>query len=311
MQIRPKDFIGIKNKLFFAVVNEYQEDNHALTFLRYMKDNVGTHKLTTKKAEKIIRDTYPEFQFDSYYADIVLHGIPINLIKEIYYPEQTVTRLLNMESPDNKQSDAIGIINTLLAAGFKKDYMGITGSIMLGMHNENSDVDIIIYGREQFLKIRKYIKNSLDKVGINSLTQAMWKDAYERRDCALSFNEFYSHEKRKFNKFIFGNSKIDISAIPKNGEKYKESGPYKKISKDEISSIVTNDTYAYDFPARYLINHNTVKEVVSYTATYTGQAKKGEKIEAAGFIEQDRDGVYRLLVGTSREAKDEYIRVID
>ena len=311
MKIRPKDFIGINNKLFFAVVNEYQEDNHALTFLRYMQDNAGIHKLSTKKAEKIIRDTYPEFQFDSYYADIALHGIPINLIKEIYYPEHTVTRLLSMESPDNKQSDAIGIINTLLAVGFKKDYMGITGSIMLDMHNENSDVDIIIYGREQFLKIRKYIKNSLDKVGINSLTQAMWKDAYERRDCALSFNEFYSHEKRKFNKFIFGNSKIDISAIPKNGEKYKESGPYKKISKDEISSIVTNDTYAYDFPARYLINHNIIKEVVSYTATYTGQARKGEKIEAAGFIEQDRDGVYRLLVGTSREAKDEYIRVID
>ena len=311
MKIRPKDFIGINNKLFFAVVNEYQEDNHALTFLRYMKDNAGIHKLTTKKAEKIIRDTYPEFQFDSSYADIVLHGIPINLIKEIYYPEQTVTRLLSMESPDNKQSDAIGIINTLLSVGFKKDYMGITGSIMLDMHNENSDVDIIIYGREQFLKIRKYIKNSLDKVGINSLTQAMWKDAYERRDCALSFNEFYSHEKRKFNKFIFGNSKIDISAIPKKGEKYKESGPYKKISKDKISSIVTNDTYAYDFPASYLINHNTIKEVVSYTATYTGQARKGEKIEAVGFVEEDRNGVYRLLVGTSREAKDEYIRVID
>ena len=311
MRIRPKDFIAIDEKLFFAVVNEYQEDNRVLTFLRYMKDNAGMHKLTTKKAEKIIRDIYPEFQFNSDYADIALHGIPINLIKEIYYPEQAVTRLLSMKSPDNKQSDAIGIINTLLAMGFKKDYIGITGSIMLDIHNENSDVDIIIYGREQFLKIRKYIKNSLDKVGINSLTQATWKDAYERRDCALSFNEFYSHEKRKFNKFIFGNSKIDISAIPKKGEKYIESGPYKKISKDKISSIVTNDTYAYDFPARYLINHNMIKEVVSYTATYTGQARKGEKIEAAGFVEQDRDGVYRLLVGTSREAKDEYIRVID
>ncbi len=193
MQIRPKDFIGIDNKLFFAVVNEYQEDKHVLTFLRYMKDSKGMHKLTTKKAEKIIRDSYPEFQFNSYYADIVLHGIPINTIKKIYYPEQTVTRLLSMKSPDNKQSDAIGIVKTLLAMGFKKDYIGITGSIMLDIHNENSDVDIIIYGREQFFKIRKYIKNSLDKGDLDSLTQVMWQDTYQRRDCALSFDDFYSH----------------------------------------------------------------------------------------------------------------------
>ena len=52
MKIRPKDFIGINSKLFFAVVNEYQEDNHALTFLRYMKDNTGTHKHRSKIGQK-------------------------------------------------------------------------------------------------------------------------------------------------------------------------------------------------------------------------------------------------------------------
>ena len=58
------------------------------------------------------------------------------------------------------------------------------------------------------------------------------------------------------------------------------------------------------------IKHNSIKEVISYTATYIGQAKKGEKIEAAGFIEEDKDGVRRLLVGTSREAEEEYIRIV-
>ena len=73
---------------------------------------------------------------------------------------------------------------------------------------------------------------------------------------------------------------------------------------------MTNDTYAYDFPSRYIIDHEIINEVVSYTATYTGQARKGEKIEASGFIEQGNDGKNRLLVGTSREANNEYIRII-
>ena len=181
---------------------------------------------------------------------------------------------------------------------------------MLGAHNECSDIDIVIYGREAFLKIRRQIKNSLAIGELNSLNQIMWQDAYERRNCALSFDDFYFHEIRKFNKFMFGNSKVDISAIPNEVEKYEESGPYKKVGKDKILSMVTNDKYAYDFPARYSIKHDSIKEVISYTATYTGQAEKGEKIEAAGFIEEDKDGVRRLLVGTSREAEEEYIRLV-
>ena len=310
MRIRPKDFISIDDKLFFAVVYEYQEDNHVLTFLRYIKDNTGMHKLTTKKAEKIISEYYPEFQFNSSYVDIGLHGIPINMIKKIYYPEETVNQLLNTRTPENKERDAIGAIKYLQGIGCKADNIGITGSIMLGAHNECSDIDIVIYGREAFLKIRSQIKNSLAIGELNSLNQIMWQDAYERRNCALSFDDFYFHEIRKFNKFMFGNSKVDISAIPNEIEKYKESGPYKKVGKDKILSMVTNDKYAYDFPARYSIKHDSIKEIISYTATYIGQAKKGEKIEAAGFIEEDKDGVRRLLVGTSREAEEEYIRIV-
>ena len=310
MRIRPKDFIAIDNKLFFAVVYEYQENNHALTFLRYIKDDAGMHKLTTKKAEKIIRESYPEFQFNSSYTDIGLHGIPVNMIKKIYYPEETVNSLLNIKKPDYKERDAIGAIKYLQGIGCKTDNIGVTGSIMLGAHNECSDIDIVIYGREAFLKIRSQIKKSLAIGELNPLNQAMWKDAYERRDCSLSFNDFYSHEVRKFNKFVSGNSKVDVSAISNEDEKYTESGPYKKIGKDKILSIVTDDKYAYDFPARYSIKHNSIKEVISYTATYIGQAKKGEKIEATGFVEEDKNGVRRLLVGTSREAKDEYIRIV-
>jgi len=90
-----------------------------------------------------------------------------------------------------------------------------------------------------------------------------------------------------------------------------ENGPFKKMGQDKILSIVTNDTYAYDFPARYLIDHDTIDEIVSYTATYTGQAITGEKVEAAGYIEQGSDGKNRLLVGSSREADGEYIRVVN
>jgi predicted nucleotidyltransferase len=47
--------------------------------------------------------------------------------------------------------------------------------------------------------------------------------------------------------------------------------------------------------------------VLSYTHTYAGQALAGEVIEASGMVEEV-EGFKRLVVGTSREPKGEWIR---
>ena len=311
MFIRPKDYISIDDKLFFAVVSEHQEDDRALTWLRYIKDNYGMHKIDTEYSRKLISDSYPEFLFRSQYADSDLHGIPLKSISHIYRPEQTVIRLLNMIEPDNKKRDAIKILKLLISAGIKKKYIGITGSLMLDTHNDKSDIDIIIYGRELFFKVRRYIKKHLESGVLESLDNSFWEDAYQRRGCELSFEDYCKHELRKFNKFVSGISKIDISMIPEVYERFQENGPFKKKGKCKIVAIVINDTYAFDFPARYFIHHETIDEIVSYTATYVGQVRKGERIEAVGYIEQGSDGKKRLLVGTSREAVGEYIRILN
>jgi len=309
--IRPKDYISIDDKLFFAVVSEYQEDDRALTWLRYIKDGHGMHKIDTEQARKLISDSYPELMFHSQYADSDLHGIPLESISHIHRPDQTVVRLLNMTEPDNKQRDAIEILKLLFAVGIKEENIGVTGSLMLGTHNEQSDIDIVIYGRELFYKARHYIKDYLESGKTKPLDDSLWKDAYQRRGCEISFEDYCLHEKRKFNKCVSGTSKVDISMIPEVYERYQENGPFKKLGQDKIAAIVTDDTYAYDFPARYLIEHEIINEVVSYTATYTGQAQKGERIEAAGYIEQGSDGKKRLFVGSSREAAGEFIRVVN
>jgi len=51
-----------------------------------------------------------------------------------------------------------------------------------------------------------------------------------------------------------------------------------------------------------------VSEVVSFTPTYAGQAVVGETIEASGWLEVDSVGARRVVVGTSREGRGEWIR---
>lgn len=310
MLIRPKDYIVIDNKYYFAVVSEYQEDERALTWLRYVNIGNGMQKLKTDEAGAVIKAVFPEFLFHSQYADIDLHGIPFDLINQIYRPENTVKNLLINTAPDKVQTDAINLINLLINAGIKQQYLGITGSLMLNTHNDNSDIDMVVYGRDNFYKVRAVIKGLIETEKLNSLDFDFWQDAYQRRDCSISFKDYQWHESRKFNKCVSGKTKVDISMVPDEKERVKEFGPFKKYGHEKIVATVTDDTYAYDFPARYIIEHERIQEIVSYTATYTGQAQNGERVEAAGYVEQGSDEKKRLLVGSSREAVGEHIKVI-
>ncbi len=77
-----------------------------------------------------------------------------------------------------------------------------------------------------------------------------------------------------------------------------------------MQATVIDDSAAFAYPAEFAIDHDILTSIVSFTATYNGQAIKGERVEVSGIIEQAADGSQRIVVGSSREAHGEYIKVI-
>jgi len=73
---------------------------------------------------------------------------------------------------------------------------------------------------------------------------------------------------------------------------------------------VIDDARGFDYPAEFKIDHQQIGSIVSFTATYTGQAVNGERVAVSGMLEQSEFGVKRIVVGSSREAHGEYIKVI-
>lgn len=69
---------------------------------------------------------------------------------------------------------------------------------------------------------------------------------------------------------------------------------------------MTDASLSFDNPAVYAVDHEEISKVLSFTHTYSGQALKGEVIEATGVVEEHGDTKW-LIVGTTREAKGEYI----
>jgi predicted nucleotidyltransferase len=77
-----------------------------------------------------------------------------------------------------------------------------------------------------------------------------------------------------------------------------------------MKCLVLNADEAFNVPSIYRVDHPQVRSVISFTHSFAGQAEAGETIEVSGVLEKTEDEDYRVIVGTSREAEGEYIKVV-
>jgi predicted nucleotidyltransferase len=159
-----------------------------------------------------------------------------------------------------------------------------------------------------FYKLREYVKKWIGQDQLKELSKTDWQTSYQRRSCELSFSEYVWHEQRKYNKAIINSRKVDLSFVDPLGS--EENVAYTKIGPIKLQTLITGHTKSFDYPAVFQIDCQEAQLVVSYTATYTGQAFTGERVEVAGLLERADNGQCRVIVGSSREAEGEYIKVL-
>ena len=116
------------------------------------------------------------------------------------------------------------------------------------------------------------------------------------------------YEQRKLNKAIINGRTLDLSYVNESIEALSDK--YIKQGAVTMQFKVIDAGLSFDYPAVFKVEHATITEVLCFTATYMGQAAEGEIIEVSGFLEESNNGHQRVIVGSSREAPGEYIKVI-
>ncbi len=305
---RAKDFIETKESLIFAVVENGTEQGRVLCFLRYRKTSEGWQKLTTHQANTLLENQYPEYLYYSLPKDAYLHAVPVEKIDQHFFPEKQLQVLLQCVPHDSVLSDLQQLCHLLIDTGLAMEQIGITGSLLINAQKKSSDIDLVFYDRDDFFQARNSIRKLIITCQLHSLSEADWRVTYQRRGCELSFSEYVWHEQRKFNKAVINQRKFDLSFVGSCGS--LDIIHFKKIGPVKIQALVTDDSRGFDYPAVLEIDDAQIQVVVSFTATYTGQAFTGEKVEIAGLLEQASNGCCRIVVGSTREAENEYIKVL-
>jgi len=300
MRARIRDFFETSDNWIFAVA-DYHHTDGIRSMLRYVPDPAGERiangikyrKLDFDDAFAFLRKIKPNYIQD-------LHVVPIEDIKRLYDPIAGLSRVMGQDSRVNR------IATTLADEGIPLQEMGITGSMLLGLHGPSSDIDFVVYG-PWWWKARDVLSRSKLDGRIQELDMPMWRRIYAKRKPEISFDEFVLHEKRKGNRGMIDGTYFDLLFTrdwSQIGEAQKRG---RSLGKRTIVAKVKDAEFAFDSPAVFKLEHEEINEIFCYSHTYAGQALPGETVEASGIVEETREGC-RLVVGTTREAKGEWIR---
>lgn len=313
----PKDFIETSEGLCFAVVQQGTErcgeQEKVLCFLRYIKCNSEKnrlwYKVVTEAANSYLKQHYPQYLHYSAILDAQLHAVATGHIIQHYRPRERLQQILLSKQRGKVEQDLYELCQLFQQYGLNLTQAGVTGSILIGAQQHLSDIDLVFYDRDIFHKARSITAELIDKKQLNGLGEKDWQEAYERRSYTLSLQAYVWHERRKFNKGLINGRKFDLNFV--DGESYSDQATYHKLGEITVQCKITEDRYSFDYPAIYSIEHENIGSVICFIATYTGQAIVGETVEISGFLEQAEDGSKRIVVGSSREAPGEYIKVIE
>jgi len=301
-----KDFIETTEGLRFAVLKNDTEQGKVLCFLRYAFLEGTWKKVATQEANQLLNNHYPQYLHYSKVIDAHLHAVDSKDIFKHYSARQQLQHLLQQSPQDQVCKDLHHLCDLFAENGLDLNHIGITGSILTGVQKDSSDIDLVFYQREHFQHARQIIQTLIQQQKLNPLTQQDWQESFQRRACDLSFDDYVWHELRKYNKALINSRKFDISLSQQDAN----DKHYYKKGKIVLKVKVIDDRYSFDYPAEFLIEHPEIKTIVCFTATYNGQAQTGEWVEVSGQLEISNENEQQIVVGSTREAEGEYIKVI-
>ena len=298
--------------------------------------NMWADKRKLAKYLKEFGKQYPQYIHRSkmHEGNRLIFGVPIDSIERIYYPRRGLSELMKMprNSLDAHLQLVHDFVHFLLGSGLPKKDLGITYSTLMGHYMSSvSDINIVVYGKENFWKLMEYLKKAKHPM-LRWKTDKDWLAFYKGRNRFSIFNkdEFIHLMSRKksegyFNDtlfVIFGTEKEEEVWFKWGQEKYTEQGfvTVEGTVKDNFSSVVRPGFYEIE-KSKIVEGKQEVevKKVVFYSRDYCMIAYPGEKIKSAGVLEKVEpkkgEPYYRVVVGyfdsyVCDRREKEFIKVI-
>ncbi len=329
IEAREGDIVETLDNALFDVKGLVHPPGKVIAFIRYFPDPSGDRKrngVTYRKVYALseryalLKRDFPQYLMYDPVFDEYLCEVPIGDVKKHYQPINRLGELRHKGASDETERLALTFIELLKEAGnIPWIKLGISGSILVGLHIPTSDIDPIIYGSENCRKVHGALKTLLKegKSPVKAYDLEGLKRLFDFRsgDTVMSFEDFVRTESRKVLQGEFRGRDYFIRCV-KDWDEVKErygTVRYRAEGYAKIRAQVMNDSEAIFTPCRYGIENveilegvrvEPIREIASFRGRFCEQARKGERVIAQGKVERvqraKEDVHYRLLLGNKK-----------
>lgn len=318
------DYIQTTDGLFFAVKGSRHPEGLVVGILRYLPDPHGDRVLDGMKYTRVydiisttdyLRKNHPEYVNYIPWLGIELQSVPASKISRYYEPRERLNGILaNPESEvERVLADFVNAISK--TSGISTDSFGVSGSLLIGLQTEGSDIDINVYGQDEARRAYDAlveIRETLDWVKplkgelFDTVLRSRWGDT------GLSLDLFSRIESSKVLHGLVHRREYFVRLLIVDDDSVS-----KPIKRATIKAKVIDASKSIFNPCIYgvaQVSSDTenleVTELKSYRGKFTEQAHEGEIVEARGTLEKvHREGgvYYRLILGDSGD----YLLLLD
>jgi predicted nucleotidyltransferase len=190
----------------------------------------------------------------------------------------------------------------------------LTGSMLLGLHTELSDADLVVYSAKQREAAVEALKAMRAERKVELREDQLVRDITSRRaDSLMTPEEWLAHERRKVLMGSFEGMPFSVKAVHLLEEHWERRGSSRWRSMGEVALVceVVDDEYSKDTPNMYRVRPldllwgrdegMEVEWVESVRSRFAEQAVAGETVLVVGRLEVDlKSWRYRVFLSGER-----------
>jgi predicted nucleotidyltransferase len=319
--------------LIFTVKGLVHPPDRVIAYLRYLPDSRGDRERDGtpyrrvyyfEEQEEILQTRYPDYLIHDPVFGTPLQGVPKRFIRQVYDPRRRLETIRERGPVDPVEEHALDLADLLReTAGVPTGNLGVSGSVLVGLHQPDSDIDLVAYGEDAGRAVHQALRCLLDDpsgpVRRPDVKELEALHAAHRPDTPLSLADFGRLQNRKVNEGRFRGREYFIRFVKQPVEVEERYGDprFEPLGPARVRAQVTDDGDAavaeqdgIFTPCRYAVEAVTflegtpvddLREIVSFRGRFAEQVRAGERAVARGSLEQviPRSGPahHRLVVG--------------